>query len=133
MLEVVFTESAGGSLTVAMSGGKCIGEAVGVGIIGGKVSRRELKRMQKEAEEREKIAWAQAVPLKSSRRDIFCFSLALSVGELDAQGIGEHRARALDQLMQIYPAPIRPAAGEILARCRLAVQQRKVLFQIFHW
>src|SRR5699024_3790695 len=56
------------------------------------------------------------------RQDVFCFYLALSVGELDGRGIGARREAALNRLMEIYPAGLRHAAAEILARCRPALQ-----------
>ncbi len=54
-------------------------------------------------EERERRNWEAAVPLGSSREDIVLFPLALSVGEIDEDGIGPKRESTLAFLMRTYP------------------------------
>ena len=79
MLEVVFSDSAAGSLSVAMGGGRHVGGAVSVSILrsdGRKPTKAKLKKAQREAEEQERRNWTQAIPLEGSRRDVLAFSLA---------------------------------------------------------
>lgn len=106
MLEVLFSENAKGSMAIAMGKNTCACATSSVIItnIGGKKpTKKEIRAAQKEAEEREKRNWQDAVPLKGDRRDIFCFPLLLSVGEICEDGIGEQRKNAMLQLLRTDP------------------------------
>lgn len=103
MLEIVFGNSAQGSLRIAQryGGGNRGGTAVGVGIIcrdGGQPSPRELEEARKRAEERERRNWEQATPLGGTPRDICCFDLALSVGDISEEEPGPRRRQVLEEL-----------------------------------
>lgn len=103
MLEVVFGDSAAGSLVLAMGPARHLGGAFGV-VLGkgdGKgVSWAEVRRARREAEERERRNWAEAVPLEGCREDIVSLSLLLSTGDIQGDGIGPARAALLREL---YP------------------------------
>lgn len=106
MLEVVFSESAAGALSFAMLGGGSSGGAASVILSrrdGRKPTKAELREAQKESEERDRRAWAQAVPLGGRREDILTFPLFLSVGEIDEAGIGAKREAAVSRLLGIFP------------------------------
>lgn len=108
MLEVVFGDSAAGSLSVAMGKGKHIGGATSVVILGDedekqRITDEEIRESLRKAEERERLNWEQAEPLESTRKDIMKFSLALNVGRIDEAGIGRERECALRMLMRAYP------------------------------
>lgn len=108
MIEIVFSDSACGSLKVAQSygKGKYIGGAFSVIVThqdGSKPSKQEIARIKKEAEEKERRAWENAVPLGGKASDVFGFHLALSYGDIDEEAIGEKREQALDRLFGIYP------------------------------
>lgn len=103
MLEVVFGDSAAGSMAVAIGKTGYVGGAVGVIIKksdGRKPSEAEIKKAQQEAEMRERHNWSEAVPLEGSRKDIVSFSLLLSVGAIDEDGISSTRRSVLRSL---YP------------------------------
>lgn len=107
MVEVVFGESACGSLKVAQNygKGKYPGGAVSAFIRNSDdtVSPEEIRAAQRRAEEQAREAWENAVPLDSQRKDIYCFSLALSIGDISDGGIGERRREVLRHLLSIDP------------------------------
>lgn len=122
MLEVVFSDSALGSMALA-SGGPESKIAGAVGIIGqhadgSPFTEKEVQAYQRQFEERERRNWANALPFESRRADILCFPLALSVGEIDEDGIGPGREAALEKLMSIYPAEGQDAMIHLLDTAR---------------
>ena len=122
MLEVVFSDSALGSMALASSGPEGM-VAGSIGIIGqhedgSPYTEEETADLRQRLEERERRCWASALPFESRRVDILCFSLALSVGGIGEEGIGPARAAALEQLMSVYPAEGRQAAADLLDNAR---------------
>ena len=106
MVEVLFSESAAGSLAVAMGHGNEIGGAVSVIIRtedGSTPDPAELERLQRQAEAREAENWANALPMPGSRADLLHFPLALSVGPIDQPGVGVQRAQVMQQFFSIFP------------------------------
>ena len=105
MLEILFSDSAAGSLLVAQRGGQgIIGGAVSVIIShedGSKPTKKEIRQAQREAKERMAKAWENTQPLGGSREDVLSFSLAFSVGDISRPGCDESRLKALEQLMSI--------------------------------
>ena len=103
MLEIVFSQSACGALKLAQhyGEGKYRGGAIGViarNEDGSAPSQEELDKLRREAEERERRAWERARPLGGQRADVFCFGLALSVGNVAPEAFWEHRRAALSDL-----------------------------------
>lgn len=106
MLEVLFSDSAAGSMAVGIGRKGYIGGAVSLFVSrsgGGKPSKAELRRLQREAEARDRRNWEQAVGFEGSREDIFCFPLGLSVGGIAGDCLGPERKAALEMLMGTYP------------------------------
>lgn len=118
MLEILFSDSAAGSLLVAQRGGQgFIGGAVSVIIFhedGSKPTKKEIRQAQREAEERRAKAWENTQPLGGSREDVLSFSLAFSVGDISRPGCGESRLKALEQLFSIYPDDTKESAARQL-------------------
>lgn len=109
MLEVVFEDSAAGSMSVATGRRNRGGGAFGAIVLcqrdgrqqdGQAPSQAELQRLRQEAEERERQSWAEAVPFEGRREDIVPLSLLLSVGPIDEDGVGPARRSVLEEL---YP------------------------------
>ena len=122
MLEVLFSDSAAGSMKYGMNhgpeaDGACSFGVVGDGEDGKPLSRKEGECLQREYKERERRRWAEAVPLRGDTRDILPFPLWLSIGPIDEDGIGPGREATLGQLLSIYPQGQQTAA-EILASTR---------------
>lgn len=125
MLEVVFSESAAGSMSIAMSERSYADGPVGVACIsddGSQPSQAEIRKAQEEYEERQRQNWAEATPLEGSREDIMLFSLALSVGEIDEDGIGSKRENALRFLISTYPPSVEEVVQTKLENARKSLK-----------
>lgn len=108
MIEIVFSESACGSLKVGLSYGvgKYRGGATSVFIRkddGSHPSKEELYEAQRQAEEKARQDWESAIPLGSKASDAYCFDLSLSIGEITETGIGHQRKEVLNKLRSIWP------------------------------
>ena len=78
MIEIVFGESACGSLKIAQTygKGKYRGSAVSIFMRhedGSVPSSDEMKKAQLQAQEQERIAWENAIPLGGKSCDVYCF------------------------------------------------------------
>lgn len=68
MLEMVFSDSAAGALSVAQGGGRYIGGASSVLVPGeGEPSQEDRERLLRRFEERERRGWEQAAPAQDAR------------------------------------------------------------------
>lgn len=108
MIEVVFNKSAGGTLKVAQRYGKGKYRAVSTVLIGHsdgrQATKEEIEEAKQEFERREREAWERAVPLGGSPADVFCFALALSIGDISEDIPGDKRQTVLEMLCaQCYP------------------------------
>lgn len=107
MLEIVFSQSACGSLRQAGCFGR--GKAGGVGGVfaavtsGAAPTEEDIAEARRQAEERFRKEWEQARPLDVRRRDIHCFSLALSVGDLSEDMPGPIRRAVIQALLSGLP------------------------------
>ncbi|MCI8497372.1 MAG: DUF1835 domain-containing protein [Clostridiales bacterium] len=108
MIDVVFSDSACGSLKIAQhyGGGPYSGGCVGVIVShtdGSRPTRKEKKAALKAAREKERLEWEAAVPLGGNPADVYGLSLALSFGDISEQQPGAKRQQALERLYGIYP------------------------------
>lgn len=125
MLEILFSDSAAGSLKVGMNHGTEIGGCFGIIATdekGRPLPPEEIARLQQEAEETLRRNWAEAVPLEGNSRDILPFSLALDVGPIDEDGIGPLREETLARLYDLYLQG-QQAAHEMLTTARSHLAQ----------
>ncbi|HHW00876.1 MAG TPA: DUF1835 domain-containing protein [Clostridiaceae bacterium] len=119
MIEIVFSDSAGGSLKMAQhyGEGKYCGGTVGIIINhsdGCMPTKADIENAQREIEERKRLAWEKAVPLGGNSADVFSFNLAWSVGSIADSCLGMERLAVLERLFGIYPEDIgKPAAKEL--------------------
>lgn len=120
MIEIVFSDSACGSLKIAQSYGK--GKYQGGGCIGvfishedgKKPAKKEIKAVMQESEKKERMAWESAVPFGGSTSDIYGFSLMLSMGDISGD---DKRIEILEHIHNVYPGNDgRQTAQEILKR-----------------
>ena len=107
MIEIVFGENACGSLKVAQGygKGKYRGGAVSVfmrNTDGTAPTAEEIQAAQHRAEEKARRDWENAVPLESKRDDVYCFDIALSVGDISDDGIGSQRKNVLRQMLSVH-------------------------------
>ncbi len=127
MVQVVFSESAAGSLKMALSPDGCIGGATAVAFLGGEPSPAERLAARRRAEEQERRARAAAVPMEGSPADVLAFPLALSVGPLEEDAPGPRRLETLTALCAHWPeGPQQAAASLTRAQKNLAELLRRV-------
>lgn len=108
MIEIVFTESAGGSLKVAQHFGE--GKYRGVSTVilghsdGSTPTQEELEQAKQEFERKEQEAWEKAVPLGGRTSDVFCLAFSLSVGDISETIPGTKRKEVIENLyVRCYP------------------------------
>jgi len=109
MIDIVFVDSACGSLKLAQNYGK--GEYIMDGPFavfishedGSEPTKEEIEFAKRETVEKERLAWEKAVPLGGNPADIFGFDLMLSVGDIWENQPGIKRMQTLEHLYSIYP------------------------------
>lgn len=122
MIDIVFSDSACGSLKVAQHFGKGKYQGGCMGIIvshadGSKPTKEEVETARREAEEKAQLAWESATPMGGKTSDIYGFNLMLSVGDISENQHSIKRKQALEHLYSVYPNDEgRQAAEEILER-----------------
>ncbi len=109
MIEIVFSDSACGSLKMAKSVGKgeCITGCVGAIISmhdGSAPVAEEIAEAQKQAEIKHRLEWEKAVPMRGSAEDVFGFNLMLSIGDISDDNFIEKRAQVIEKLWSVYPS-----------------------------
>lgn len=128
MIEILFSESAAASLSVAACNGENIGGVSSAIIVGEDgesqaSNQEEIQKMIREHEEKERINWEKAIPIEIDRKDILCFPVALSIGDITEQELGKQRNAALQKLMSIYPDDIKPAALEMIDTAKKSLKE----------
>ena len=128
MIEILFSESAAGCLSVAACNGKNIGGVSSAIIVGedgeNQTSNQEkIQKMIRESEEKEHRNWEKAIPIEIERKDILCLPVALSIGSITEQELGKQRVAALQKLMSIYPDDVKPAALEMLDTAKKSLKE----------
>lgn len=108
MIEIVFSDSACGSLKMAQhhGEGKYTGGCVGVILSkkdGSEPTAEEYEAAQKEVEARCRVEWEEGKPMGGDPRDVFGFSLGLSIGDISNQDFATNRQKTFNRLWSIYP------------------------------
>ncbi len=118
MIDIVFSDSACGSLKVAQHYGKGKYQGGSIGIIGNHdATKEEVETARREAEEKARLAWESATPMGGKTSDIYGFNLMLSVGDISENQPGTKRKLTLENLYSVYPNDEgRQATEEILKR-----------------
>jgi len=104
MLEILFSESAAGTLKCAQLASSK-GAVVGVIIThayGRQPTQAELQQAQSEAQQKLGKEWENAVAIGGSPDDVFCFDLAWDMGDISEEGVGDKRLEVLTALYSIY-------------------------------
>ncbi|WP_454940333.1 DUF3658 domain-containing protein [Evtepia sp.] len=130
MLEVVFDDSAAGSLRQALAGRYKVAEEgtvlfycreEGEAPLSPEEEAR-LRAAERRWQQEEAQGWAESLPLPGQLRDILAFPLAHSVGEITEEGIGPQREAALRKVMGVCPALAAEATQTLLARGRASLE-----------
>lgn len=105
MIEVVFSESACGSIRQACSFGssKFRSGVIAVILDNSTPSQEEVCGAKRRAEEQAHRKWEQAIPLGGNPGDVYCFDLAWSVGNISDLAIGSQRYDTLKALHAAWP------------------------------
>lgn len=108
MVQVVFTESAGGSLQAALSmgRGKYLGGAVSVigwNEDGSPLSQEQIEEKIAKMEEKERLKCENTVPMEGESKDVCCLALNLSMGDISGDVFGKKRMAHFRSLYAIYP------------------------------
>lgn len=125
MIEVLFTESAAGSMQYAKSLGNTIGEATTVCLIcdeSAEPTQEELSQAQAEAEERRRKWLETAVPMDGSPRDVVHLPLGLSMGDI-SDPLSDARAAYLQSTVLISGEDFSHIGAELISAARKAVQR----------
>ncbi len=113
MVEVVFSESAGGSLKQARHYGegpfrRHAGAVFCPG--GSKPDQKTPHEVQEKVRRQAQEEWDTAVPMGGALGEVFPLSLALSVGEISADIFGSERKKVFSALLAEFPPPLETAA-----------------------
>ncbi|SHJ90195.1 protein of unknown function [Clostridium amylolyticum] len=108
MIDIVFSDSACGSLKMAQHYGKEKYQGGCMGIIvshddGSKPTKEEVETARREAEEKARLAWESATPMGGKTSDIYGFNLMLSIGDISENRPGIKRKLILEHLYSVYP------------------------------
>lgn len=128
MIEILFSDSACGSLKMAQRFGEGKYQGGSMGVIvshadGSKPSREEVEAARREAKEKARLAWERATPMGGKASDIFGFNLMLSVGDISEDQPGIKRQQTLEHVYSVYPNDEGyNAAKEILNRANEALK-----------
>lgn len=100
MIEIVFSESAGGSLRTAQhyGEGEYPGGATAVLLTDADATEADLERAKEQVEQDERREWEQGQPMGGSPEDIFVLPLGLSMGDISEEIPGAGRRRVLQQV-----------------------------------
>jgi hypothetical protein len=129
LLDIVFSENAAGGLRLAQHYGQgpYTGGCIGV-ILSGEDDRQpsqeEVLQAQRQAEERERRAWEQAVPLGGDPRDVFAFGLGLDMGDIADGAFSPRRTTFLQRLYGAYPCSDGPdPAVQLVQKAQTTLRQ----------
>lgn len=107
MIEIVFSDSACGSLKAAQHFGE--GEYSGSAFAvlasdGSQPTMEEFRQAQQEFQASERAAWENAVPMGGHIADIYGFSFYLSIGDISEHQLLQKRHEVLRRLFSIFPS-----------------------------
>lgn len=123
MIEVTFTESAGGSLKQAFSFGKGSWYTPAIAVIGSNedgtpFTDEQIQEETRRVEEEYRNKWENAVQMEGNPKDVFCLSLGLSLGDISGDVFGTERTEFLQRMICIPGEEFSHVAEEQISQCR---------------
>lgn len=111
VLEVVFGDSACGSLKMAQSYGEGEYNSGCVSVIithddGSEPTAEEIKAERRKAEEKERLEWENGTPMGGNPGNVIGFALGLSIGDISEAMPGQKRREAMQTLFSTFQNPI---------------------------
>ena len=120
MIEIVFSEGAAGSMKVAKSAKNIPLSSTAVILRdpdGSFPTPEELARKQAQVEEEYRRKWENSVPMEGDDRDVACFPLNLSMGDISAP-FSDERAEFLQSLVMIAGDGFETVGREMMRTAR---------------
>lgn len=118
MLEILFSDSAAGAFRIAQGYGKEKSFGGACSVLIQHADPRKLRRARQAAEARMRQQEQNAIPLGTGRQDICVFPLALSMGDIQENGVAPARLQTLRRLFGCFPEEGAEAAAELYARAQ---------------
>lgn len=108
MIEIVFSDSACGSLKIAQHFGQGEYQSGAVAIIGShedgsELTKEEIEAIKREALEKDRLEWERATPMGGNSADVFGLNLMLSVGDISENKPGIKRKKVFEHSFSINP------------------------------
>ena len=110
MIEIVFGDSALGSLKMAQNYGQgdfidCYSSfgVIGTHDDGSQATDEEVEEARQAFLKEELVLWEKGIPMGGNSEDVYGFSLALSIGDISEVEPGIQRRKVLEWLFSIYP------------------------------
>lgn len=107
MIEIVFSDSACGSLKIAQHYGKGEYQSGAISVFvshadGSKPTEEEISAAQQEVEKQMQVEWESATPMGGNPADVYGFSFGLSIGDISENIPGEKRRQVLEWLHSVH-------------------------------
>jgi hypothetical protein len=128
MIEIVFSDSACGSLKVAQNYGKGKYKSGAFGVCisnddGSPVTDTQIEDARREYAEKGRLAWETATPMGGNSSDVYGFNLTLSVGNISEMTLGSERLEVIQQLCSVFPIDnMDQVSHEILDRAKMNLE-----------
>lgn len=107
MIDIVFSDSACGSLKMAQHYGEGEYSMIGSVIVscpdGRQPTEEEIEQARQEIDEQQRRKWNNAAPLGGNSEDVFGFNLVLSIGDISEDIPSTKRQKVIEHLWSIYP------------------------------
>ena len=125
MIEILFTESAAGSMKMAKGIKNIVGSSTAVLMInddGTQLNAEEMERERAKMEEEYRRKRENAIPVEGSPRDVVCFPLNLSMGDISAP-FSDARAEYLQSTVLIGGPTFAEIGAELMATARKSLER----------
>ena len=125
MIEILFTESAAGSMKMAKGIKNIVGSSTAVLILGDDGSEpttEELERKRVKVEEEYRKKRENAIPVEGTAQDVVCFPLNLSMGDI-SEPFSDNRAKYLQSTVLIGGPNFAEIGAELMATARRSLER----------
>ena len=125
MIEILFTESAAGSMKMAKGIKNIVDSSTAVLILdddGSEPTAEELEREQAKVEEEYRTKRENAIAVEGTARDVVCFPLNLSMGDI-SEPFSDERAEYLQSTVLIGGPNFAEIGAELMATARRSLER----------
>ena len=125
MIEILFTESAAGSMKLAKGIKNIVGSSTAVLILnddGSEPTAEELERERAKVEEEYRRKRENAISVEGTARDVACFPLNLSMGDI-SEPFSDNRTKYLQSTVLIGGPNFAEIGAELMAMARRSLER----------